>query len=80
MNRSADISTRNQLGKIVELPKDLFGLYLYIKVQIDLTKPLKRIVNLVFSSTRETKSMSLKYEKLPDFYYACGIKLKTSSQ
>ncbi|KAK5811813.1 hypothetical protein PVK06_027186 [Gossypium arboreum] len=43
-----------------------------IKVKIDVLKPLKRVARVVDKDGGE-KIGVIKYERLPDFYYVCGL-------
>ncbi|KAK2637677.1 hypothetical protein Ddye_025472 [Dipteronia dyeriana] len=43
-----------------------------VKVSLDISKPLKRWLRLKLSKSDEVTMVSLKYERLPEFCYACG--------
>ncbi|KAK2657081.1 hypothetical protein Ddye_010133 [Dipteronia dyeriana] len=43
-----------------------------VKVQIDITKPLKRWLRLKLDKSDDIVAVGLKYERLPEFCYACG--------
>ena len=50
---------------------DIFGSILRIRVEIDITKPLRRSLLLSFQGTKV--GIDLRYEKLPITYFICGI-------
>ncbi|KAL5769877.1 hypothetical protein ACOSP7_014031 [Xanthoceras sorbifolium] len=65
-----------ELGTIVEFPidsKDLWGKFLRIKVSIDITKPLKRGIRMRLANFDTMITVLIKYERLPDFCYGCGL-------
>ncbi|KAK3223806.1 hypothetical protein Dsin_010831 [Dipteronia sinensis] len=43
-----------------------------VKVRIDIFKPLKHWLRLKLGKHEEVTMLSLKYERLPEFCYACG--------
>ncbi|KAL5804505.1 hypothetical protein ACOSQ3_031305 [Xanthoceras sorbifolium] len=65
-----------ELGTIVDFPidsKDLWGKFLRIKVSIDITKPLKRGIKMRLANFDSMITVLIKYERLPDFCYGCGL-------
>ncbi|CAD6250169.1 unnamed protein product [Miscanthus lutarioriparius] len=65
------------LGPVEKLEVDdqdrACGAYLRAKVQINITKPLMRGVS-IFSTKRQVKEWyEVRYEKLPNYCYSCGI-------
>ncbi|MBA0809054.1 hypothetical protein Gohar_024738 [Gossypium harknessii] len=46
--------------------------YIRLKVMIDVSKPLRRVVHLVSSDGAEIVC-AIKYERLPTFCYICGL-------
>ncbi|KAK2638677.1 hypothetical protein Ddye_026472 [Dipteronia dyeriana] len=64
-----------QIGEVVEIPsesKECWGNFLRVKVRIEIFKPLKRWLRLKLGKSDEITMVSLKYERLPEFYYAYG--------
>lgn len=66
-----------KIGPVEKLEVDdqdlAWGAYLRAKVQIDITKPLMRGVS-IFSTKRQAKEWyEVRYEKLPNYCYSCGI-------
>ncbi|TXG53376.1 hypothetical protein EZV62_022545 [Acer yangbiense] len=75
MNRRTAKWLAKQIGEVVEIPsesRECWGKFMWVKVRIDILKPLKRWLKLKIGQTDEVTLVSLKYEKLPDFCYACG--------
>ncbi|KAL5767157.1 hypothetical protein ACOSQ2_013940 [Xanthoceras sorbifolium] len=65
-----------EVGSIVDFSidtKDLWGKFLRIKVRIDITKPLKRGIRLRLANFDTMITALIKYERLPDFCYGCGL-------
>ncbi|TXG61726.1 hypothetical protein EZV62_013089 [Acer yangbiense] len=75
MNRRSAKWLAEQIGVAVELLSDsreCWGKYLRVKVQIDISKPLKRWLRLKLGKTEDIVVVGLKYERLPDFCFVCG--------
>lgn len=77
MNNKWGWELAKKVGSVMKLEVDsqgrAWGLYLRAKVQIDLTKPLLRCV-IIFSEKRQTNvQFYVKYEKLPNYWYSCGL-------
>ncbi|KAK8660520.1 hypothetical protein V6N13_051446 [Hibiscus sabdariffa] len=49
------------------------GDFLRILVQVDIRKPLRHCVHLGDSAGKEASSRPLRYERLPEFCYFCGL-------
>ncbi|KAL5752550.1 hypothetical protein ACOSQ2_023057 [Xanthoceras sorbifolium] len=63
-----------RIGTVVEIPaepKDCRGKFLWVRVGIDVTKPLKRGLKVKLEDL--LVAASIKYERLPEFYFACGL-------
>ncbi|TXG51202.1 hypothetical protein EZV62_023726 [Acer yangbiense] len=75
MNRRLAKWMAEQIGRVVDIPtesRDCWGKFLKVKVQIDITKPLKRWLRLRMEQSPAIVMVSLKYERLPEFCYVCG--------
>ncbi|TXG53049.1 hypothetical protein EZV62_022218 [Acer yangbiense] len=75
MNRRSAKWIAEQIGKVIEIPtesKDCWGKFMKVKVQINITKPLKRWLRLKLDKSDVIVMVSLKYERLPEFCYFCG--------
>ncbi|KAK3218462.1 hypothetical protein Dsin_012432 [Dipteronia sinensis] len=75
MNRRTARWLAEQIGVLIEIPsesKESWGKFMRVKVQIDITKPLKRWLRLKLGKSDKIVVAGLKYERLPDFCYACG--------
>ncbi|TXG48219.1 hypothetical protein EZV62_027513 [Acer yangbiense] len=75
MNRRSAKWMAKQIGRVIEIQtesKDCWGKFMKVKVQIDITKPLKRWLRLKLDKSEVIVMVSLKYERLPEFCYFCG--------
>ncbi|XP_016669952.1 uncharacterized protein [Gossypium hirsutum] len=76
MDRSTALDVGTTIGKVVAIDwKDRNGgwtEFMMLKIMVNILKPLRRIVKLVDRDERVITCM-LKYERLPDFCYLCGI-------
>ncbi|TXG67034.1 hypothetical protein EZV62_008309 [Acer yangbiense] len=64
-----------QIDVVIEIPsksRECWDKFIRVKVQIDISKPLKRWLRLKLGKAEEIVVIGLKYERLPDFCYACG--------
>lgn len=69
------LESGSSLGKFLDYDKSeecLMGKYARARVMVDLQKPLKRGTNIKVAQNRNGK-IFFKYERLPDFCYACGM-------
>ncbi|KAK6139616.1 hypothetical protein DH2020_026640 [Rehmannia glutinosa] len=64
----------NTIGSFIDVDCDTFGSvvgkFLRIRTEIDISKPIRRILQVDFKDQKLT--MGLKYERLPDFCFFCG--------
>ncbi|TXG69315.1 hypothetical protein EZV62_004250 [Acer yangbiense] len=75
MNRRMAKWLAEQIGEVIEIPtesRECWGKFLRVKVQIDITRPLKRWLRLSLDNSGNIVVVGLKYERLPEFCYACG--------
>ncbi|TXG54301.1 hypothetical protein EZV62_019557 [Acer yangbiense] len=75
MNRRTAKWLAEQIGEVIEIPtdsRDCWGKFLRVKVRIDISKPLKRWLRLGLDRSGNIVVVGLKYERLPEFCYACG--------
>ncbi|KAK2647855.1 hypothetical protein Ddye_015344 [Dipteronia dyeriana] len=75
MNRRSARWLAEQIGVTVEIPsesKECWGKYMRVKVCLDISKLLKRWLRLKLGKTDEVTMVGLRYERRPDFCYACG--------
>ncbi|RLN12566.1 hypothetical protein C2845_PM09G10010 [Panicum miliaceum] len=57
----------------VDAQRRAWGPYLRAKVKIDITKPLRRGVALFSAKRKRTEWYEIRYEKVPNYCYSCGI-------
>ncbi|TXG48912.1 hypothetical protein EZV62_024787 [Acer yangbiense] len=75
MNRRTAKWMAEQIRWVIDLPfetKECWGKFLKVKVQIDISKPLKRWLRLKLDKYDNIVMVGLKYERLPEFCYVCG--------
>ncbi|TXG61030.1 hypothetical protein EZV62_012393 [Acer yangbiense] len=75
MNRRTAKWLAEQLGEVVEIPsesRECWGKFMRVKVSIDISKPLKRWLRFKLGTIDEIIMVGLKYERLPNFCFACG--------
>ncbi|TXG68535.1 hypothetical protein EZV62_003470 [Acer yangbiense] len=75
MNKRMAKWLAEQIGRVVEIPmesRECWGKFLRVKVLIDISKPLKRWLRLKLDRSDNIVVVGLKYERLPEFCYACG--------
>jgi cytochrome c len=67
----------DQLGTFHEIPKsgkrNLWDDFYRIRVELDDSNPIKRWVKFQDLKTRETLRYDVKYERMPNFCYFCGL-------
>ncbi|KAK6125585.1 hypothetical protein DH2020_040666 [Rehmannia glutinosa] len=75
MNRVFAEISGNTIGKFLEVDVDSdgcsFGRFLRIRVEMDITKPLRRVLKTNFKGIDFV--LPIKYERLPNFCYFCGV-------
>ncbi|GMN44333.1 hypothetical protein TIFTF001_013533 [Ficus carica] len=66
----------NGIGKFLDVVTDkngrFSGMYMRLRVQIDVSKPLRRGATVQLGSNGVMVWTSFKYERLPDFCFGCG--------
>ncbi|KAL5747522.1 hypothetical protein ACOSP7_024526 [Xanthoceras sorbifolium] len=75
MNRRVTHMMAEMLGTTVEIPvepKDCWGRFLRMKVINDITKPVRRRLRMRLKEFNMTVVALIRYERLPDFCFACG--------
>lgn len=62
------------MGEILDLEEDMLGIgrYKRVRVMMDVTKPIRRFRRLKDRYGKEFQ-VDFAYERLPFFYFACGI-------
>ncbi|XP_040932053.1 uncharacterized protein [Gossypium hirsutum] len=76
MDRQLALDVGNAIGALMAIDwKDRNGAwteFMRLKVKIDISKPLRRVVKFVSDAGEEMIGV-IKYERLPDFCYLCGL-------
>lgn len=77
MNKATGEAIGKEMGQFLSMDKEedntAVGQYLWIKVKIDIRKPLMRGVTLYVGKEEKSVWCPVVYEFLPDFCYTCGI-------
>ncbi|KAK6121173.1 hypothetical protein DH2020_045094 [Rehmannia glutinosa] len=75
MNKNFATNVANTIGNYIALDVDsdgsTIGRFLRIRVNLDITKPLRRVVKASLHGSDYI--LPVKYERLPNFCYYCGI-------
>ncbi|GMN56956.1 hypothetical protein TIFTF001_026061 [Ficus carica] len=51
---------------------NICGSFLHVRVLIDVSKPIRKVVPVLVSTNGTTHRAELKFERIPDFCYVCG--------
>lgn len=77
MNRSVATMLGNGIGEFLEVDSnedgDCWGPSLRIRVNIDISKPLRRGIKFCVENNPKELWVEIKYERLPDFCFFCGL-------
>ena len=77
MNQNSAQFICDKIGKVLEVDVsdsgECWGKYVWVKIVIDITKPLKRFLRVAIGSKEIPVTMLLLYERLPSFCHRCGI-------
>ncbi|KAL0417526.1 UNVERIFIED_CONTAM: hypothetical protein Sradi_1166100 [Sesamum radiatum] len=75
MSKEMAVFIGTQLGKFVDADMDdaghVWGSHMRIRISIDVTKPLKRVLK-IRTTLGDEQLLSFTYERLPNFCYLCG--------
>ena len=77
MNQTCAKVIGKHIGHVVKvatgLKGDCWGKFLCLRISIDITKPLKRVVHISLCEGLKPKTLVLMYERLPTLCHRCGI-------
>ncbi|KAL5556377.1 hypothetical protein UlMin_038613 [Ulmus minor] len=77
MNRDCSEVIGNKIGRLIEVAVgddgECWGKYLQLRVLLDITKPLKRLVRICLREGESPEMLLLQYERLPSFCHRCEI-------
>ncbi|KAL5749250.1 hypothetical protein ACOSP7_023853 [Xanthoceras sorbifolium] len=77
MNRDTEIYLGILIGEVNEIDKggsgDCLGKFIRVRVMMDIIKPLKRGLGVVVGDNDNICNVMVCYERLPNFYYSCGL-------
>ncbi|KAL5747085.1 hypothetical protein ACOSQ2_024382 [Xanthoceras sorbifolium] len=77
MSKEAGIFLGNFVGSVEEVDTgssgSYMGKYLRVRVEVDITKALRRGIRVLMGDPKEEVVVVLRYERLPNFCYFCGI-------
>ncbi|KAL5775614.1 hypothetical protein ACOSP7_013171 [Xanthoceras sorbifolium] len=76
MNRRTAKMLAGMIGEVVDVPiesKNCWGKFIRVKVEIDVSKPLKKGLRVWLEEFDIIITVPIKYERLPDFCYGCGL-------
>ncbi|XP_038716189.1 uncharacterized protein At4g02000-like [Tripterygium wilfordii] len=76
MNEKVGLQLGAAVGRIEKVDLDRngcgWGKYLRVRIHIDITKPLKRVVMVTGEEGGAAIRVGVQYERLPNFCYMCG--------
>ncbi|KAH9781102.1 CCHC-type domain-containing protein [Citrus sinensis] len=77
MSKEMAVELGEVIGKVEEVDTDAagecFGQFLRMRISVDITKPLKKLIELEQEGEEEEDiPMRVMYGRLPDFYFYCG--------
>ncbi|KAL5756272.1 hypothetical protein ACOSQ2_021018 [Xanthoceras sorbifolium] len=77
MTKNIGLHLGSHIGMIKDIDVcasgDCLGKFLRIRVVIDVSKPLKRVLRVKLDGMTEEKTLLLKYERLPKYCFSCGL-------
>ncbi|KAL5753227.1 hypothetical protein ACOSQ2_023734 [Xanthoceras sorbifolium] len=77
MTKNIGLMLGERIGKVKDIDVgasgDCFGKFLRVKVSIDVTKPLKRVLRVKLDGSKAEKMLLLKYERMPEYCFCCGL-------
>ncbi|KAL5865350.1 hypothetical protein ACOSQ3_002864 [Xanthoceras sorbifolium] len=77
MTRNVGLFLGKHIGQVKEIDVgasgDCLGKFLRIRVAIDILKPLKRVLRVKLEGMMEEKTLLLKYERLLEYCFCCGL-------
>lgn len=67
----------NSIGECISVETEdnevCLGTYIRTRLKFEISQPLKMVVNLTLDPVNPSVGILLRYEKLPDYCYVCGI-------
>ncbi|KAL5792215.1 hypothetical protein ACOSP7_000809 [Xanthoceras sorbifolium] len=77
MTKEAGLQLGSKVGKVKDIDTgasgDCMGKFLRIRVNIDISKPLKRGIRVSLDDSEETIMLLIRYERLPEYCFGCGM-------
>lgn len=77
MNAQRGVRAMELVGEVVKMDVDdngkASGPYLRARIRVEISKPLRRGIMLKPSMTGKAEWFDIQYEKLPFYYFSCGI-------
>ncbi|KAL6660850.1 hypothetical protein ACP70R_000234 [Stipagrostis hirtigluma subsp. patula] len=84
MNSKWGNEMAKKVGLVMKVEVDAndraWGPFLRARVQVDLSKPLLRYISIFSEKRKTTNVYDVKYEKLPNYCYSCGLIGHSSSE
>ncbi|KAJ4713043.1 Zinc knuckle CX2CX4HX4C [Melia azedarach] len=73
MNKEIGLFLGAQIGNVEDIDRgingDCLGRFLHLRINIDITKPLKRCLRVQLRDNVEVVTLLIQYERLPEFCY-----------
>ncbi|KAL5804902.1 hypothetical protein ACOSQ3_031702 [Xanthoceras sorbifolium] len=77
MTKNIGLLHGEHIGEVKDIDlgasSDCFGKFIRVRVSIDVTKPLKRILRVKLDGMVEENTLILKYERMPEYCFYCSL-------
>ncbi|KAH7544060.1 hypothetical protein JRO89_XS15G0098100 [Xanthoceras sorbifolium] len=77
MTKEAGLQLGSKVGKVKDIDTgpsgDCMGKFLRIRVNIDVSRPLKRGIRVSLDESEESVMLLIRYERLPEYFFGCGM-------
>ncbi|KAL5854858.1 hypothetical protein ACOSQ4_004660 [Xanthoceras sorbifolium] len=77
MSRDIGVMLGSKIGAVKEIDLgatgDCVGKFIRVRATIDISRPLKRGLRIQLEDSCEEQTLLLRYEKMPEFYFVCGM-------
>ncbi|KAL5851838.1 hypothetical protein ACOSQ3_006956 [Xanthoceras sorbifolium] len=76
MTKNISFLIGRRIGQVRDIDvgasRDCFGKFLHLRVTIDISKPLQRVIRVKLARMVKEKTLLIKYERLPEYCFGCS--------